>query len=286
MRKILLSLAIALTMVIALTAPATAASNGSVTVALVKMGTGPDWDVVGSLVLNTTGSGKLNVDVNVDIEPDLADYDVVILVFYRVSQPPPAPPDVATVFRDVLNTNTTGQGNAHVSVDINPPPANDCVWVIVLMSAGLGSPEYSNMPPSIEVPLKPAVSKGAIKVDLVDIGTGPNWDVVGSLVLNTAESGKLNVEVNVNTEPDIEGYDILVFVFYGVPPPAPAPADIFEVFPGVLNTNAMGQGNTHISVDINPPPTNENIWVIVLVNAGPLIPKYFNMPPSVVVPLK
>ena len=283
MRKILLSLAIALTMVIALAAPATAASNGSVKVDLVKVGTGPDWDVVGSLVINTTESGKLNVEVNVDTEPNLVNYDVVVCVCYRV---PPATPDVTSAFQDVLNTNAIGQGNTHVSVDINPPLINDRVWVIVWVSAGSGPPEYFNVPPPIYVPLKPAISKGAIKVDLVDIGTGPNWDVVGSLVLNTAESGKLNVEVNVDTESNLEGYDILVFVFYGVPPPAPAPADVFNVFPGVLSTNDMGQGNARVSVDINPPPTNENIWVIVQVNAGPQVPEYFNMPPPIVVQLK
>ena len=51
MRKILVSMAAALAVVMAMAVavPVSAASDGSVTADLVEVGTGPDWNVVGSL---------------------------------------------------------------------------------------------------------------------------------------------------------------------------------------------------------------------------------------------
>jgi len=125
--------------------------------------------------------------------------------------------------------------------------------------------------------------KGAVKVDLVEvdvISPGPPpvtemGDVVGSVILNTTASGKLIVNVNVDTEPNLEDYDILVHVRYyplpwPFPPPPPTPLSIFD---DVLDTNGKGQGNATVKVDLDPPPTNECFcWVIVNIKEGPTIP--------------
>ena len=303
MRKILVSMAAALAVVMAMAVavPVSAASDGSVTADLVEVGTGPDWNVVGSLVLNTTASGSLIVDVNVDTEPNLEDYDIVVLVYYQPPPPPPAPADEVGIFEDVLSSNAQGQSNTRVSVDIDPPPVNDRVWVVVNVLEQSTSPptppEYLNMPPPIVVPLKQQASNGSVKSSLVEVATGPNWNVVGSLLLNTTPGGKLNVKVNIDTEPNLQDYDIVVSVFYSGPPPPPTPLeppDLFRVFPGVIDTNAQGQGNAKVSLDISPPSTSDSIWVIVNVRERPsppppspfVQPEYHNLPPPVEVPLK
>ena len=141
-------------------------------------------------------------------------------------------------------------------------------------------------------------AKGAVKVDLVEVNTGPDWNVVGSAILNTTASGKLIVNVNMDTEPNLEDYDVFIVVRYAplpVPPPLPLPSpDVWEYFNDILNTNAKGQGNAHVQVDIDPPPTNSSIWVVVIVREQPsppppepvVPPDYYNMPPPVEVPLK
>jgi hypothetical protein len=143
-------------------------------------------------------------------------------------------------------------------------------------------------------------AKGAVKVDLVEVlwdygpPGGPPFivspgDVVGSAILNTTASGKLNVLVNMDTEPNLEDYDIFVSVFYS-PPPFVPPSDAIGIFGDILNTNAQGQGNAQVKVDIDPPQTNSSIWVVVVVREQPTVPytppDYFNMPPPVEVPLK
>jgi hypothetical protein len=153
--------------------------------------------------------------------------------------------------------------------------------VIVLIICLAASPVYA----------KGENAKGAVKVDLVEVGTGPDWNVVGSAILNTTASGKLIVNVNMDTEPNLVDYDVAVLVFYSPPPPTPVPPHVFQYFPDVLDTNAKGQGNAHVQVNIDPPPTNSSIWVVVVVREVPAtgpgdLPDYYNMPPPVEVPLK
>ena len=65
-------------------------------------------EVVGSVIINSTGSGKLNVLVNVDNRPDLVNWDVRVVIKNGGHFD----------FVDVLNTNAQGHGNAHVSLNI------------------------------------------------------------------------------------------------------------------------------------------------------------------------
>ena len=58
-----------------------------------------EGDVVGSVVLNTTASGQLLVNVNMDTEPNLVDYDVIVRVFCRnPMNPSPPPPGVCPTY--------------------------------------------------------------------------------------------------------------------------------------------------------------------------------------------
>jgi hypothetical protein len=113
-------------------------------------------------------------------------------------------------------------------------------------------------------------AQGAVKVDLVGVGTAPDWNVVGSAMLKTTSSGELTVDVNMDTEPNLEDYDVVAIVRYYPPPyPQPSPFDVLGYFEDVLNTNAQGQGNTHVELVIDPPPTNSSIWAVVAVREEP-----------------
>ena len=113
-------------------------------------------DTVGSVIFNTTASGKLIANVNMDAAPNLEDYDVIVSVWYN----PPSPGgQVFIPFDDVLKTNAKGHGNANVSVDIDLSSTNgNSIWVSVSVREGPTlpptPPPYIMMPPPVEVPLK------------------------------------------------------------------------------------------------------------------------------------
>jgi hypothetical protein len=112
-------------------------------------------DVVGSVIFNTTASGKLIANVNMDAAPHLEDYDVIVSVWYKT--PSPGEQDIIP-FDDVLNTNAQGQGNALVMVDIDLSLTNgNNIWVSVSIRPAPGPPPlppYIMQPPPVEVPLK------------------------------------------------------------------------------------------------------------------------------------
>jgi hypothetical protein len=113
-------------------------------------------DTVGSVIFNTTASGKLIANVNMDAAPNLEDYDVIVSVWYN----PPLPGgQVFIPFDDVLKTNAKGHGNANVSVDIDLSSTNgNSIWVSVSVREGPTlpptPPPYIMMPPPVEVQLK------------------------------------------------------------------------------------------------------------------------------------
>jgi len=273
-------------------------AEGAVEVDLVQWQTGPNWNVVGSVILNTTANGKLVVNLNMDTVPNLEDYDIVVAVRYY---PPPYipisdyPPNILETFSDVLDTNAKGKGNVNVKVDIDPPIGNSNVWVIISVSEQASGPsippEYITKHPPAKVPVKDM--KGVVKVDIVEQDTWPDWNVVGSAFLNTTADGKLVVNLNMDTTPNLEDYHVVVAVRY-YPPPYTIPGDppnVIGIFSDVLDTNAKGQGNANVMVDLNPspPPSNSSIWVAISVREDPPpppYPDYHNMPPPVEVPLK
>ncbi len=62
------------------------------------------------------------------------------------------------MFLNALDTNTKGQGNARVELDIDPPIANSSVWVRITVRGnpdGLPQrPYYISKPVTLEIPLK------------------------------------------------------------------------------------------------------------------------------------
>jgi len=139
-------------------------------------------------------------------------------------------------------------------------------------------------------------AKGAVKADIVELlGINPEppplylfGDVVGSVIFNTTASGKLIANVNMDAAPNLEDYDVIVVVWYA--PPTPGSQSFFP-FDDVLDTNAQGQGNALVMVDIDLSSTNgSNIWASVSVREGPTDPPtpppYIMQPPPVEVPLK
>lgn len=136
--------------------------------------------------------------------------------------------------------------------------------------------------------------KGAVKTVLVETASAPDWIIAGSLVLNTTASGVLIVNISMDTEPYLEDYDVMVVVLYSPPPvpplPSPPPPDVMAYFDDVLDTNPRGHGNVHLTVPVDPPEENEYIWVSVSIRempaTSPTPPRFSNMPPPVMVPLK
>ena len=127
-----------------------------------------------------------------------------------------------------------------------------------------------------------------MKADLVEWGS--NGDIVGKVILNTTASGNLEVLVNMDTEPNLEDYDVIVVVRYYSPPYSPppgSPPDVYERFPDILHTDTDGHGNAHVSVGINPPPTDSSIWVTIRVRElpppppPPTPPRYMTEPVEV-----
>lgn len=136
-------------------------------------------------------------------------------------------------------------------------------------------------------------AKGVVKANLLG-GTYPNWYVVGSVILGITPDGKLIVNVNMDTEPDLEDYNVGVVVWYsptGTPPGPPEEADFREIVEDVLDTNATGQGNVQVQLYVDPPTTYGSIWVRVYVRedlpAPGTVPEYRSgYPTPIKVPLK
>ena len=138
-------------------------------------------------------------------------------------------------------------------------------------------------------------AKGAMKADIVELlGRNPEpppqylfGDVVGSVIFNTTASDKLIANVNMDAAPNLEDYDVIVVVWYT--PPIPGSESFFP-FDDVLDTNAQGEGNAIVMVDIDLSFTNgNNIWASVSVRPAPgppPLPPYIMQPPPVEVPLK
>jgi hypothetical protein len=138
-------------------------------------------------------------------------------------------------------------------------------------------------------------AKGAVKADIVELlgmnpGPPPQYlfgDVVGSVIFNTTASGKLIANVNMDSAPNLEDYDVIVVVWYASPTPG---SQSFFPFDDVLDTNAQGEGNALVMVDIDLSLTNgNNIWASVSVRPAPgppPLPPYIMQPPPVEVPLK
>ncbi len=141
---------------------------------------------------------------------------------------------------------------------------------------------------AVPVYAKSDSAKGAVKADLTyhdpaaPVGVDP---VVGSVILNTTASGSLIVVVKVRTIPDLEDYDVKVHI-NGVYKP---------VFEDVLSTNAKGNGNTQVKVNLldengDPRFTGSTIAVDVVLrpsfspNTKPCYTT--NWPTDVIVPLK
>ena len=107
-------------------------------------------NVVGSVILRTTGNGKLIVIVNMDNAPNLSDYDVVVFWWNSLSYA------LDTSGGGMLNTNEKGHGNATVKIDLNTliPDGGDSINVMVYVG-DLGIVEWETpFPPYTEVPLK------------------------------------------------------------------------------------------------------------------------------------
>lgn len=134
-----------------------------------------------------------------------------------------------------------------------------------------------------------AASKGAVKTDLTvyQKGSGdiPVGTVVGSAVLNSTANGILNVLVNIDSVPNMVDYDIRVWVDRAANPTT------YATFVDVLDTNAQGQGNASVKVDLSQfNITGAAISVIVVLRPSMALqtqPCYTtDWPNGVLVPLK
>ena len=113
--------------------PETVSSNGSVKVDLLTnyfdppFGR-PDLPKVGEVILNTTGSDRLQMLTKVDSVPDLENWDVGILWAYINTKGE----EIWEwfTFIDVLKTNAEGKGNVMVKLDIPDDISGDVMVVL------------------------------------------------------------------------------------------------------------------------------------------------------------
>jgi hypothetical protein len=110
-------------------------------------------------------------------------------------------------------------------------------------------------------------SGGEVKVDLVQYGT---QNIVGSATLNTTADGELIVQVNMDTESNLVGYDVVAIMVYSDPSEGLGPPDEVGYFADVLNTDTKGNGSATVKTNINAPQENNSIWVTVHVRAHEL----------------
>ncbi len=126
-------------------------------------------------------------------------------------------------------------------------------------------------------------ANGAVKADLTYHKTPipPGEDaVVGTVILNTNASGKLIVVINIDTIPNLEDYDARIHINGTYKP----------IFEDVLSTNAKGNGNAQLKVDVSE-FSGETIGVDVVLRqsfspAGTFPCYTTNWPTDVIVPLK
>ena len=150
MKRVALVTVLALALVLAMGGTALAGGGGAVQVNLyeppvyggitppvVQTGT-----VAGSVTLNTTASGYLNVLVNLDDAAELVDYDVRIFINYNDQYD----------FVDSINTNAQGQGNGHFRVPIPASATGETIIVAVNLGDPVPPPVYGTG--NILVPLK------------------------------------------------------------------------------------------------------------------------------------
>lgn len=144
----------------------------------------------------------------------------------------------------------------------------------------------------ITVEAKSDSAKGAVKADLTyyDPAAPPEVDpVVGSVILNTTASGSLIVVINIDAVPNLEDYDVRVHIIDKYGP------KYFFTFKDVLSTNAKGNGNANVKVNLldengDPRFTGSTIGVDVVLrpsfdpNGTPCYTT--NWPTDVRVPLK
>jgi hypothetical protein len=100
----------------------------------------PSDTVVGSIIINTTANGKLNVLINIDNQPNLEDYDVRIIILEWDPKPPIADPPNPPIFKDILKTNAQGHGNAQITRAIPTTAMGDMITVQVRIAEQLPSP--------------------------------------------------------------------------------------------------------------------------------------------------
>ena len=140
MKKIIIAVILSLVMVSLIAVPAVAApdnAEGSVKVPLID---NPGAQVViGTVILNTTGSGKLNVLVNLDDTPMMYPWDIGVRI--QGFLPP---------FHewDVLYTNVQGEDNVQFSINI-PEGALGGDYITVGVDVGFLPPP---IPPDISLP--------------------------------------------------------------------------------------------------------------------------------------
>jgi hypothetical protein len=138
-KKRIISITLAVLMILSLSlatvAPAIAAepetvtSNGSIKVDLLTNVSGlPNQPKVGEVILNTTGSGRLQMLTKVDSVPNLENWDVGVLWGYVNTEGD----EIWEwfTFIDVLKTNNEGKGNAIVKLDIPADVAGGVMAVL------------------------------------------------------------------------------------------------------------------------------------------------------------
>ena len=109
--------------------PETVSSNGSVKVELLtNIGGLPNQPKVGEVILNTTGSDRLQMLTKADSVPDLENWDVGILWAYINTKGE----EIWEwfTFIDVLKTNAEGKGNVMVKLDIPDDISGDVMVVL------------------------------------------------------------------------------------------------------------------------------------------------------------
>jgi hypothetical protein len=137
MKKIIIAVILSLVMVSLIAVPAVAApdnAQGSVKVPLID---NPGAQVViGTVILNTTGSGKLNVLVNLDDTPVMLPWDIGVRIEGFL------PPYHVW---DVLYTNVQGEDNVQFSIDI-PEEALGGEYITVGVDVGFLPPPQPPLP--------------------------------------------------------------------------------------------------------------------------------------------
>ncbi len=145
---------------------------------------------------------------------------------------------------------------------------------------------------AVPVYAKSENAKGAVKADLTVYEQGDGDltkdTVMGSVILNTTASGSLIVVIKIDAVPNLDDYDVRVHINRS------SPNYINPIFEDVLNTNAKGNGNAQVKVNLldengGPLYSGETIRVrVVLRPSFPnTTPSYTtNWPTDVIVPLK